>query len=52
MAQNLEKALNNLTSEGYVVHSISTTFSSVIVVANKVPDYQAEKQRVIDDHPF
>lgn len=35
MAQNLEKALNDLSSEGYMVKSIKTTFSSIIVVANK-----------------
>ena len=37
MAQNLEKALQDLSNEGFVVHSIHTTFSSVIVVA-KTPD--------------
>lgn len=36
MAQSLEKALQELTNEGYQVHSIQTTFSSVLVVANKV----------------
>ena len=37
MAQNLEKALQDLSNEGFEVDSIHTTFSSVIVVA-KTPD--------------
>lgn len=52
MAQNLEKALQGLADEGFVVESINTTFSSVLVVANKSPDYQAEKQRIMDEHLF
>lgn len=52
MAQNLEKALQGLADEGFVIQSINTTFSSVLVVANKAPGYQAEKQRIVDEHPF
>ena len=35
MAKNLENSLNELRGEGYDIHSIHTTFSSVIVVASK-----------------
>jgi hypothetical protein len=36
MKSSLEKVLNGLSVEGFVVHSIHTTFNSVIVVAYKL----------------
>lgn len=41
MAQNLEKALQGLADENFEIHSVHTTFNSVIVVANKTNDYTA-----------
>lgn len=49
MAQNLEKALQGLADEGFVVQSINTTFSSVLVVANKANDYTDEKQKILNE---
>lgn len=52
MAQNLEKALQDLSNEGFQIYSINTTFSSVLVVANKGNDYTAEQKKLLDDCLF
>lgn len=44
MAKTLEKALQDLTLEGFSVHSIHTTFSSVLVVANKTGKTYANEE--------
>jgi len=44
LASKLQDTLDSLTSDGYTVYSIETTFSSMIVIANKKSELrQAEE---------